>query len=96
MKKMFLITLIACFGTTFAHAQKQENRYREITNPKLLEINKEKARAGFFSYRNADEALNANTTSKGSEYIMLNGTWKFTYTDDFDTRPKDGFYETEF
>lgn len=96
MKKMFLITLIACFGTTFVHAQKQENRYREITNPKLLEINKEKARASFFSYRNADEALNANTTSKGSEYIMLNGTWKFTYTDDFDTRPKDGFYELNF
>lgn len=77
-------------------AQNQENRYAEITNPKLININKEPARASFFSFTNVADAQNAPYTSKGSEFLLLNGTWKFNYVENFNDRPQDGFYEMDF
>ena len=77
-------------------AQQQENRYEEITNPKLLYLNKEKPRASFFSYASVKEAVNANNSAKGSDFLLLNGTWKFNYVDNFNDRPKDDFYKLNF
>lgn len=87
-----ILSVILCS----VNAQEQVNRYTEITNPKLLYIHKEPARASFFSFTNVNEALNASSFSKGSDFMLLNGTWKFHYVDDFNDRPKDGFYNLDF
>lgn len=96
MKKLFFATLAAYMGIGVSNAQKQENRYAEITNPKLIEINKEPARASFFSFSSVDEAIKASYSSKGSEFLSLNGTWRFNYVENFDDRPKERFYDIDF
>ncbi len=96
MKQALLTFALLFFAAQLAVAQKQENRYSEITNPKLVHINKMDPRSSFFSYTNAADALNADNDSKGSDFLMLNGTWKFHYTDNFNDRPKDKFYEIDF
>ncbi len=91
-----LFILSALFLVTGIFAQKQENRYAEITDPNLTHINKLPAKATFYSFRNSEEAIQAPYSSKGSEFIMLNGEWKFSYTDHFNDRPMESFYETNF
>lgn len=96
MKKILFTFFAAYITIGFTDAQKQENRYAEITNPKLVGINKEPARASFFSFSSADEALKASYSSKGSEFLLLNGVWKFNYVADFEDRPQTGFYDMSF
>lgn len=96
MRKNLLISLLILLAIGVVQAQDQENRFAEITNPKLIHINKEPARASFFSFSNAESAEKASNSSKGSDYLMLNGTWKFNYVDNFEDRPKAGFYESGF
>ncbi|MDR1743914.1 MAG: DUF4981 domain-containing protein [Dysgonamonadaceae bacterium] len=83
-------------ATCLSNAQKQENRYSEITQPNLIQINRESPRSSFFSYKNVEEAVNAPYSSKGSEFILLNGVWKFHYVEHFNDRPKDDFYKIDF
>lgn len=89
---LFSISLVACMLS----AQEQSDRYAEITNPKLLHINREEPRSTFSSFTDVDEALAAGYTSKGSEIVLLNGSWKFHYTDQFNERPKEGFQKADF
>ena len=96
MKKYFLISLFVGLGIGVLSAQDQKNRYAEITNPNLIALNKEPARASFFSFIIAYEAIIDPNSSKGSEFLLLNGKWKFHYTDNFNERPMDGFYEENF
>lgn len=72
----------------------QSDRYAAITNPKLIHINREPARASFFSYQDEASALNNEKTASGS-YLSLNGTWKFNYVENFDERPLD-FMQLDF
>ncbi len=96
MKKILFATLFVAFLLSTTYAQEQDNRYAEITNPKLVSINKEAPRASFFSFRNSEEALAADYASKGSDYLLLNGTWKFHYVEAFDKRPMRDFYNLDF
>ncbi|MHB9054604.1 MAG: glycoside hydrolase family 2 TIM barrel-domain containing protein [Paludibacteraceae bacterium] len=77
-------------------SQNQENRYQEITNPKLINMNKLDPRSSFFSFKSAKEAKEASWSSKGSDFILLNGIWKFNFTENFDERPKTDFYNVNF
>ncbi len=77
-------------------AQEQTDRYAEITNPKLLHINREEPRSTFSSFTDLKEALAAGYISKGSDVLLLNGNWKFHYTDRFNERPKQGFQNSGF
>ena len=95
MKTKILATLLALVSITL-YAQDQENRYAEITNPKLVNINKLSPRSSFFSFTNATDAKNASFSSKGSNVLLLNGTWKFNYTDNFSQRPLKDFYNLQF
>lgn len=96
MKKICLLSLITCMQIGLLSAQKRENRYAEITNPKLIHINKEPARASFFSFANANDAINAPNDKKGSNFLLLNGTWKFHYVENFSQRPMNDFYNLSF
>ena len=96
-KLVMLLVLIVGIGTTcMVNAQEQADRYAEITNPKLLHINREEPRATFSSFRDINEALDAGYSSKGSDVVLLNGSWKFQYSDRFSERPKEGFQDPAF
>lgn len=95
--KQALFTVLFIFlGMLTLTAQEQTNRYAEITDPKLVHINKEAARASFFSFSNVKEAQEASYASKGSDFLLLNGSWKFHYVENFAERPVNGFYEMDF
>ncbi|NDW08554.1 glycoside hydrolase family 2 TIM barrel-domain containing protein [Dysgonomonas sp. 520] len=83
-RNLLALTLLALAGMCFA----QSDRYAEITNPKLTNINREPARASFTSYTNEENALK-NERSSGSFYLSLNGKWKFNYAETIDEAPKD-------
>ena len=55
--------------------------YKQLTNPNLLSINQEKPRATFVTYGNEEQAIR-NNRSESPFYQLLNGTWKFHYTED--------------
>ena len=95
MKTKLLVTLMALISLS-VFAQDQENRYAEITNPKLVSINKLPPRSSFFSFTNATDAKEASYSSKGSNVLLLNGTWKFHYTKNFSERPMKDFYNMQF
>jgi len=95
---LILMSLIVCGRPTagMLSAQEQSDRYAEIINPKLLHINREEPRSTFSSFTDLKEALAAGYISKGSDVVLLNGSWKFHYTDRFSQRPKEGFQKADF
>lgn len=62
MKKtsVFASLFLVMVGGAFAQ---NSDRYAEITDPKVVSINKEPARASFISYKDEDSALAGNPTS---------------------------------
>ena len=85
-KKYFLLTCLAAFP--FALTAQENNRYEEITNPKLTSINREPARSTFTSYTNEADVV-INDRKNGTFRISLNGKWKFNYVENFADRPTD-------
>lgn len=85
-KKYFLLTCLAAFP--FALTAQENNRYEEITNPKLTSINREPARSTFTSYVTEADAV-INDRKNGTFRLSLNGKWKFHYVETFADRPTD-------
>lgn len=96
MKKILLSFAVLFLVVSYGFSQNQENRYKEITNPKLININKEKARSSFFSFNSIKDARQAGYDKKGSEFMLLNGVWKFHFTEKFSERPKKDFYNLNY
>mgnify|MGYP000052031300 CR=1 FL=1 len=86
MIKDFLLTCLAAFP--FALTAQENNRYEEITNPKLTSINREPARSTFTSYVTEADAV-INDRKNGTFRLSLNGKWKFHYVETFADRPTD-------
>ncbi|UZR98410.1 glycoside hydrolase family 2 TIM barrel-domain containing protein [Chondrinema litorale] len=80
---LFLMSQIAC-------AQTEKNDWE---NPEIVEINKETPHASFMVYDSPKEAIN-DVYEKSAYYKILNGDWKFTFSKDVTSRPKD-FYKTD-
>jgi beta-galactosidase len=95
MKKISIFLSI-CLAYGLATAQEQADRYTEITDAKLVHINRLQPRSTFYTFNSLKDAMNAPFSSKGSNVVLLNGTWKFHYTDNFNERPKEGFQDTDF
>lgn len=85
-KKYFLLTCLAAFP--FGLTAQENNRYEEITNPKLTSINREPARSTFTSYVTEADAV-INDRKNGTFRLSLNGKWKFHYVETFADRPTD-------
>ena len=66
----------------------QEDRYDQLTNPKLTSINKEAPRSTFTSYATEEDAI-VNDRTNGASRLSLNGKWKFNYVENFADRPTD-------
>ncbi|MDN5215182.1 glycoside hydrolase family 2 TIM barrel-domain containing protein [Fulvivirgaceae bacterium BMA12] len=84
-----LAILAACtFGTTTFE------RPAEIEDPTIININREPAHATLFPFENRDLAI-ANNKSGSAYFKSLNGTWKFNYSDNPETRPGH-FYQLQY
>ncbi len=66
----------------------------EWESPENLALNKEQPRAWFFSFQDMESARKV-LPENSKFWQSLNGTWKFNWAPDPDSRPKD-FYKTEF
>ena len=90
LKTLITQFLLAFFLLSHVFGQKKNNDWE---NPQLVDINKEKARAGFMLYDNASDVIK-DEYSKSPWYQSLNGIWKFVYADKYANRVTD-FYCTD-
>ncbi len=81
-----LFVLLSLLSST--HTLAQQNRYEQLTNPNLTNINKEKPRSTFTSYTNEKDAT-INNRKDGTFRLSLDGSWKFKYVENFSDRPMD-------
>lgn len=82
------LTFITCLVLLPLALQAQEDRYDQLTNPKLTSINKEAPRSTFTSYATEEDAI-VNDRTNGASRLSLNGKWKFNYVENFADRPTD-------
>jgi beta-galactosidase len=66
--------------------------YDFIENTKVFELNQVEGHTPFVPYSNAAEALK-NNKEKSGNYLSLNGTWKFFFTETPEGTPGDFFSE---
>ena len=96
MKRKIALLLAISLGTGMMLAQKQTDRFAEIIDAKLLHLNREEPRSTFYSFTDLKKALEPSYSSKGSNVVMLNGIWKFHFTEHFHERPVEGFQHPEY
>lgn len=78
----------------FSYAVVESPAGNEWNSPENLALNKEQPRAYFFSFENVTNAR--KVLPENSKYwLSLDGSWKFNWAPDPDSRPKD-FYKPEF
>lgn len=79
--KIALLTAIAVGGM-------QAQTMTEWQNPEVNGVNRAPMHAAYFAYEDADKAAAGDMTSS-SNFMSLNGTWKFNWVKDADCRPTD-------
>ena len=82
-----IITLIICGSLMPVRAQELP----AWQDPDIVQINRELPRATLFSFEKTDLALSGNK-AQSDNFISLNGTWKFRYSEHPAERPED-FYK---
>ena len=68
--------------------------FQEWRNPEINAVNRAPMHTNYFAFENADAAKKANK-KQSTNYMTLNGTWKFNWVKDADSRPTD-FWKTGF
>lgn len=89
MKKQLMTGLLTIFAFT-AGAQ----TFQEWRNPEINAVNRAPMHTNYFAFENADAAKKA-VKEQSTNYMTLNGTWKFNWVKDADSRPTD-FWKTSF
>jgi len=69
-----------------------QSKNNDWENPQLIDFNKEKPRASFMLFENAQD-VKADVYSKSPWHKSLNGTWKFVYADKYAKRLTDFYRE---
>lgn len=86
-------TLITGLFTTLALAAGAQT-FQEWQNPDINAVNRLPMHTHYFAYEN-DEAASKGNKEQSSLFMSLNGTWKFNWVKDADSRPTD-FWKTSF
>ena len=63
--------------------------FKEWQDPEINAVNRAPMRAANFAYNKGEAALSAQDRKSSSNYLSLNGTWKFNWVNDADQRPTD-------
>jgi beta-galactosidase len=85
MKKLLFSVIVITLSYFWSHAQAQEKSFREniysyLENTSVFEVNQEEGRTPFISYNSVTDALK-NRKEKSNGYLLLNGTWKFLFSE---------------
>ncbi|KAA6333986.1 Beta-galactosidase [termite gut metagenome] len=86
MLRKFLVLGFWFAGTFCAYAQQADKNLPYWRDMNVLSVNKEKPRTTFMTYDNKTDALTGKY-ERSSYYQLLNGTWKFYYTDSQENLP---------
>lgn len=81
MKKQLMTGLFTVLALT-AGAQ----TFQEWRNPEINAVNRAPMHTNYFAFENADAAKKANK-KQSTNYMTLNGTWKFNWVKDADSAP---------
>lgn len=90
MKKQLLSCCLAALGLTAIQAQS----FNEWKDPEVNSVNRSAMHTNYFAYASADEAK-AGIKENSTNFMTLNGPWKFNWVRHADARPTD-FYQTNF
>lgn len=88
LKTLLIGLTLFCTQQHFALAQNNE-----WENPQKVDENKEKPHANFMLFDQQEDVI-ADDYSKSPYYKLLNGTWKFSYVDQYKNRDLN-FYKTD-
>lgn len=72
----------------------ESQTFTEWQDQAVNEVNRLPMRTSFYPYSNPESA-EMNLPASDSNYLSLNGNWKFNWVENADMRPTD-FYETDF
>lgn len=86
-----LITILFVFSHSFLFGQQLPY---ELLSPQIFQVNRMPMRASSFAFENMDLAKQADKT-KSTNFISLNGIWKFNWVKDPNKRPLN-FYQPGF
>lgn len=89
MKKHFISGLFMALAFT-ANAQS----FHEWLDPEINAVNRAPMHTNYFAYESADAAT-LGVKEQSSNFMTLNGTWKFFWVKDADARPVD-FWKSDF
>lgn len=81
---LFSLSFLLPLSAIAHHNEESLPYWRDIN---VLSVNKEAPRTAFMTYNNSEDALTGKYESSGF-YHLLNGTWKFYYTDSLTTLPE--------
>ncbi|MBR5204835.1 MAG: DUF4981 domain-containing protein [Bacteroidaceae bacterium] len=89
MKKHILTSLLAWVTLTLG-----AQTFQEWKDPRVNAVNRAPMHANYFAYESAD-AAKQGVKENSSNFMSLNGTWKFNWVKDADARPTD-FWKNDF
>ena len=89
MKKHILTSLLAMMTLSMG-----AQSFQEWKNPKVNAVNRAPMHANYFAYESAD-AAKKGVKENSTHFMTLNGTWKFNWVKDADSRPTD-FWKVGF
>ena len=89
MKKHILTSLLAWMTLTLG-----AQTFQEWKDPKINAVNRAPMHANYFAYESA-EAAKKGIKENSANFMTLNGTWKFNWVKDANSRPTD-FWKTGF
>ena len=88
MKRQLLTCCLAmCSLATMA-------QHDEWKNPEINAVNRAPMHTNYFAYSSSEEAAKADKENS-SNFMTLNGIWKFNWVKNADARPTD-FYRTDY
>ncbi|MDE6264471.1 MAG: hypothetical protein K2M11_04920, partial [Paramuribaculum sp.] len=86
----FFAVLAAAAVAVSAGAQ----TFKEWQDPLVNSVNRQPMHSAYFAYENSD-AAKAAVKENSSNFMSMNGPWKFNWVKDQTSRPTD-FYRTDF
>ena len=89
MKKHILTSLLAWMTLTLG-----AQTFQEWKDPRINAVNRAPMHANYFAYESA-EVAKKGIKENSANFMTLNGTWKFNWVKDADSRPTD-FWKTGF
>lgn len=89
MKRHILTSLLAMMTLSMG-----AQSFQEWKDPRVNDVNRAPMHANYFAYESADAAKKA-IKENSTNFMTLNGTWKFNWVKDADARPTD-FWKVGF